>query len=93
LPEDAPVAAVVAHPAVRTSIAAALEACAGRATGSASRVMRAVLTAVPPSADAGELTDKGSLNQRAVLDCRSALVDSIHATPPREGVFVIGKEH
>ncbi|HEY5147417.1 MAG TPA: feruloyl-CoA synthase [Polyangiaceae bacterium] len=93
LPEDAPSAAIVAHPAVRTSITAALEACAARATGSASRVMRAVLTAAPPSADAGELTDKGSLNQRAVLDCRAALVDSLHAMPPGEGVLVIGKEH
>ena len=91
VPETAPAAEVVAHPLVRARLSAALEACAARATGSASQVLRAVLTAIPPSTDAGEVTDKGSLNQRAVLDGRAALVESLHATPPGEGVFVIIK--
>jgi feruloyl-CoA synthase len=33
----------------------------------------------PPSLDAGEMTDKGSINQRAVLRRRSALVDELYA--------------
>ena len=90
LPGGALDAEVIAHPAVRRGVLEALEACAARATGSATRVLRAVLTAAPPSADAGEVTDKGTLNQRAVLDCRAALVESLHATPPGDGVLVIG---
>jgi feruloyl-CoA synthase len=91
LPEDAPIARVVENPEIVRRIAESLEACAARATGSASRVLRAVLTSVPPSVDAGEMTDKGSLNQRAVLRCRAALAKSLHATPAGEGVLVIGR--
>ena len=32
----------------------------------------------PPSIDKGEVTDKGSINQRSVLKHRSALVDAVH---------------
>ena len=48
------------------------------ATGSASRIARAVLLAEPPSIDKGEVTDKGSINQRAVLKHRDALVQAMH---------------
>lgn len=48
------------------------------ATGSANRVARAVLLAEPPSIDKGEVTDKGSINQRAVLMHRQALVQALH---------------
>jgi feruloyl-CoA synthase len=43
-------------------------------TGSANRPARALLLAEPPQIDKGELTDKGSINQRAVLANRAALV-------------------
>ena len=36
----------------------------------------------PPSIDAGEITDKGSINQRAVLKNRATLVDRLYAEPP-----------
>jgi feruloyl-CoA synthase len=32
----------------------------------------------PPSIDKGEVTDKGSINQRAVLHHRAALVQAFH---------------
>jgi feruloyl-CoA synthase len=48
------------------------------ATGSANRVARAILLAEPPSIDKGEVTDKGSINQRAVLKHRDALVQALH---------------
>jgi feruloyl-CoA synthase len=38
---------------------------------------RAVLLEEPPSIDAGEITDKGYINQRAVLGRRKALVDRL----------------
>jgi feruloyl-CoA synthase len=49
------------------------------ATGSANRVARAILLVEPPSIDKGEVTDKGSINQRAVLKHRDALVQALHA--------------
>ena len=42
-----------------------------RAGGSSHRVARALLMAEPPSIDAGEITDKGYINQRAVLERRA----------------------
>jgi feruloyl-CoA synthase len=44
--------------------------------------VRAMLTATPPSLDAGEATDKGSINQRMVLKNRAALVDELYADQP-----------
>lgn len=67
---QAPLADVVAHPAVRQRIEAVLDQLARESTGSASRVARALLMAEPPSIDKGEITDKGSVNQRAVLKHR-----------------------
>jgi feruloyl-CoA synthase len=91
LPEDVPLDEVVEHPKVLQRIAAGLETCAARSTGSASRVLRAAVTPVPATIDSGEMTDKGSLNQRAVLDRRRALVEGLHATPPGKGILVIGR--
>ncbi|MCJ0762748.1 feruloyl-CoA synthase [Variovorax terrae] len=51
---------------------------AAAATGSANRIARAHLMAEPPSIDKGEVTDKGSINQRAVLKHREALVNALH---------------
>jgi feruloyl-CoA synthase len=65
---------------------------AADATGSSYRVARALLLAEPPSLDAGELTDKGSLNQRAVLARRAALVEALYAAPPAPDVIRIGEE-
>jgi feruloyl-CoA synthase len=54
--------------------------------GSASRVERLILLAQPPSLDAGEITDKGYLNQRRTLQCRAADVERLYADPPDPGV-------
>ena len=53
-----------------------------KATGSASHIARAIVLAAPPSADAGEITDKGSINQRAVMTNRAKLVDDLYVEPP-----------
>ncbi|ROO27608.1 feruloyl-CoA synthase [Salinisphaera orenii MK-B5] len=49
-----------------------------QATGSATRIARACILAEPPSFDAQEVTDKGSINQRRVLARRAELVDALH---------------
>jgi feruloyl-CoA synthase len=42
----------------------------------------------PPSIDAGEVTDKGSINQRAVLQNRAAMVERLYAEPPDADIIV-----
>lgn len=49
------------------------------ATGSATRIARLHVMHEPPSIDKGEVTDKGSVNQRAVLTHRRVLVEALHA--------------
>jgi feruloyl-CoA synthase len=51
-------------------------------TGSSNRIVRAALLKEPPSLDAGEVTDKGTINQKAVLKARAALVEALYAEPP-----------
>src|SRR5579884_2870567 len=50
--------------------------------GSATRVQRLLLLAEPPSLDAGEITDKGYINQRACLECRAAEVERLYTEDP-----------
>jgi feruloyl-CoA synthase len=47
-------------------------------TGSSNRIARMLVLEEPPSLDAGEMTDKGSINQRAVLRRRAALVEELY---------------
>lgn len=47
-------------------------------TGSANRIARLHVMHEPPSIDKGEVTDKGSINQRAVLKHRDAMVQALH---------------
>ena len=56
-----------------------LDDLAKAATGSANRIARAYLLAEPPALDQGEVTDKGSINQRAVLKHRAALAGGLHS--------------
>lgn len=78
------------HPALRAELAAKLRALAAGATGSSNRISRAALLADPLSLDAGEITDKGSVNQRAVLARRAALVEQLFAADPAPHVITIG---
>ncbi len=56
-----------------------LDQLAATATGSAGRIARLHLMHEPPSLDKGEVTDKGSINQRAVLQHRDVLVTALHS--------------
>ena len=78
LPADASWEAVLASAPVRDRLQAVINELARQATGSANRIARALLLAEPPSIDKGEVTDKGSINQRAVLKHRDALVQALH---------------
>ena len=75
---DAPWSEVLASAPVRQRLQAVIDHLAREATGSANRIARALLLAEPPSIDKGEVTDKGSINQRAVLKHRDTLVQALH---------------
>lgn len=59
-------------------------------TGSSLQIRRIVLLAEPPAMGAGEITDKGYVNQRTVLQRRADQVRRLYAEPPGPGVIVIG---
>lgn len=73
---------------LRTELQARLRALLRASTGSSTRIERMLVLDAPASLDAGEATDKGSINQRAVLALRAAQVDALYADPP--GAEVIG---
>ncbi len=74
--------AAVADRAVRDRVGAVLSRLARQAPGSAARVTRLAFLTDTLSIDAGEVTDKGSINQAAVLRCRPAAVAALYAEPP-----------
>jgi feruloyl-CoA synthase len=73
---------------IRIYLERILRQLAGAATGSSTRIVRAMIMTVPPSIDAGEITDKGSINQRAVLAKRAELVEQLYAEPPDPSIIV-----
>jgi len=79
LAPDAPMKDVVESAPVQAQFESLLDTLAASSTGSANRIARAHVVSEPPSIDRGELTDKGSINQRAVLKHRAALAEALHA--------------
>lgn len=77
-----PQAAALPAAELRAQVAAALASLRAEGGGTSQAPARALLMAEPPSADAGEITDKGYLNQRAVLKRRDALVRALYAGGP-----------
>jgi feruloyl-CoA synthase len=84
-----PAAKDLAPEALRAKIASALKALAAEG-GSSMHPTRALLLEEPPSIDAGEITDKGYINQRAVLERRAAQVEQLHARRPGPAVILAG---
>ncbi|MFL6694347.1 MAG: feruloyl-CoA synthase, partial [Ramlibacter sp.] len=78
LPDSAPLKDVLESAPVQAHFQQVANELARTATGSANRVARLHLMHEPPSIDKGEVTDKGSINQRAVLKHRDALVQALH---------------
>jgi feruloyl-CoA synthase len=89
---DATQAAIAQDPGVRAFFARLIRELDNQSTGSASRITRAMLLGDPPSIDIGEVTDKGSINQRAVLKARSALVEELYADRATERVILLDRE-
>jgi feruloyl-CoA synthase len=91
LPQSSEPATVLNDARVRAHFTDLLNRLARQNTGSSTKICRAILLAIPPSIDIGEVTDKGSINQRAVLNHRAALVDELYRKPPSARVITIGE--
>jgi feruloyl-CoA synthase len=86
---DMSAAALLDDPQVRREFAFLLGTLAARSTGSSNRIARLALLAAPPSLDVGEVTDKGSINQRAVLRHRAVVVDAMYAAAAPAWVIAV----
>ncbi len=82
------VAELVRHPEISSRVRQGLVGYNRQARGSSTRVARALLLVEPASLGAGELTDKGYINQRAVLERRSRLVEALFANSQEAHVIV-----
>jgi feruloyl-CoA synthase len=78
LPASTPLPEVLHHARVRDFFQTLADHLWRESSGSANRVARLHVLAEPPSIDKGEVTDKGSINQRAVLAQRDALVTALY---------------
>jgi feruloyl-CoA synthase len=75
--------ALVQHPAVVCAVRDGLKQHSARQRGSSTRIERFVILHESPSRESGELTEKGSLNQRAVLAARAEDVEVLYRTGHR----------
>jgi feruloyl-CoA synthase len=86
---DASLADLSCDATVRALFRDLLVTFAASATGSSTRIARLVLVDQAASIDSAELTDKGSVNQRAVLTNRSALVERVFAVAPEADMICV----
>lgn len=87
--QEASAEQLIAAPAVRERLIAGLAAHNAEAGSSSRSVNRVILSVEPPALDAGEITDKGYINQRAVLTRRAAEVAKLYAEPCDPAVIVL----
>jgi len=78
-------------PKLRALFRQRLDALAATSTGSATFVARVIVLDAPPAIDRSEITDKGSINQRAVATARARLVEDLYAEPAPPHVLVARK--
>jgi feruloyl-CoA synthase len=83
---------LVRHGPLHAALREALQRHNRLHTGSSMRVRRALLLVEPPSMDAGEITDKGYVNQRAVVARRAEAVEALYAEQPADDVLVVDEQ-
>ena len=91
LPKGASDRDLFRHPKVQARFAELLTEFAKEATGSANRIMRGMILEDPPTIDKHEMTDKGSINARALLDNRKALLDELYGDKPSPRVIRVAR--
>ncbi|WWP79072.1 feruloyl-CoA synthase [Bradyrhizobium sp. 26S5] len=90
LSESADVREVISHPAIRSAIGQGLARLKAQGAHSSGHATRALLLAEPASVDGGEITDKGYINQRAVLTRRVAAVAVLEDDASAEPIACAG---
>ncbi len=74
---------------VRSVVQAGLQKLQSEGVGSSTLAKRVLLMTEPPLIDAGEITDKGYINQRAVLERRADLVTTLYTDPVAEEIILL----
>jgi feruloyl-CoA synthase len=69
---------LISNPLIHAKLAKDLARYNARYSGSSRSIRRLMLMCQPPGIDTGEITDKGYINQRAVLEHRADLVQRLH---------------
>ncbi len=89
-PEDEPLECLITRPEIAARLAEGLAEHNRANPGGATRITRVLLMTEPAAIDAGEITDKGYINQRAVLARRADLVERLYAEPTDDDIVMIG---
>ncbi|MGO9630924.1 MAG: feruloyl-CoA synthase [Xanthobacteraceae bacterium] len=87
--QEAELAALANHEAVREHVRDALARWNAARPGSSERIARGLLLPDQPSIDAGEITDKGYVNQRAAIEFRAGEVERLFAREPQPQIIVV----
>jgi feruloyl-CoA synthase len=82
-------AKLVASTEVRQHVRNGIASHNASQSGSSAKIRRVILMLEPPSIDANEITDKGYINQRAVIERRRELVERLHAVSPDVDVISV----
>lgn len=88
---DASAREIAEAPPVREFFVTLLARLNKQATGSANTIARMRLLEMPPSLDRGEITDKGSINQSAVLTHRAAIVDALYDSSGPDSQVILAR--
>jgi feruloyl-CoA synthase len=89
---DAPIEDLVISPQLHAHLARTLGAFNAANSGSSRQITRAMIMTTPPSIDGNEITDKGYINQRAVLERRAAQVSRLYGGTAELDVVLIPRE-
>ena len=88
-PAEAPLSVLLADERVRDVVRRGLQALQAEGGGSSTYATRAMLLEEPPQIDAGEITDKGYLNQRAILERRAQFVAQLYEAPSAPEIITL----
>ncbi|MCA9647075.1 MAG: feruloyl-CoA synthase [Polyangiaceae bacterium] len=88
--QELPMAELATHPAVQEHLQRSVERWNAEHPANSMRIARVLLLADPPNIDAGEITDKGYINQRATLDARREAVAQLLSPEPPPEVLSFG---
>jgi feruloyl-CoA synthase len=82
---------IIRQPLIRAQLQEVLNELAKKSTGSASLVKRAVLADLTLSIDRGEITDKGSINQKMIIKNHPELIEKLYSTKKGDDVIEVGE--